>query len=98
MRNTERACANDPDLPDAVADGVDFGNIDERVARLPPIHQWAFRTVLEAQEWLQARDVVRDMILLALDATDAQPVTEKSRLEARAALAEALDAIEGVSQ
>ena len=39
--------------------------------------------------------VIRDMILLALDATEAPNLPEASRLEARAALAEALDVIEG---
>lgn len=39
--------------------------------------------------------VIRDMILLALDATEAPAMTERNRLEARAALAEALGALEG---
>lgn len=39
--------------------------------------------------------VVRDMILLALDATESPAMTERNRIEARAALAEALDAMEG---
>lgn len=39
--------------------------------------------------------VIRDMILLALDATDAPNTTEPNRLAARAALAEALDVLEG---
>ena len=42
--------------------------------------------------------VVRDMILLALDATEAQPISDANRLEARAALANALDVIERVGQ
>lgn len=44
------------------------------------------------------RCVIRDMILLTLDATEARPMDGKNRLEARAALAEALDVIEGVGQ
>jgi len=40
-------------------------------------------------------DVIRDMILLALDATEAENLPELSRLEARAALAEALDVLDG---
>ncbi|MTH34424.1 hypothetical protein GL279_07415 [Paracoccus limosus] len=39
--------------------------------------------------------IIRDMILLALDATEAPNLPEANRLEARAALAEALDVIEG---
>lgn len=39
--------------------------------------------------------VIRDMILLALDATETPNLPEANRLEARAALAEALDVIEG---
>lgn len=39
--------------------------------------------------------VIRDMILLALDATDTQNLPEANRLEARHALAEALDVLEG---
>ncbi|MDZ7907134.1 MAG: hypothetical protein U5N10_02170 [Gemmobacter sp.] len=39
--------------------------------------------------------VIRDMILLALDATEAPNLPEANRLEARAALAEALDAMDG---
>lgn len=43
-----------------------------------------------------ARDhLIRDMILLALDATETPNLPEVNRLEARAALAEALDAMEG---
>lgn len=45
-----------------------------------------------------SQHIIRDMILLALDATEAQNLPETNRLEARAALAEALDVIEGVSQ
>lgn len=39
--------------------------------------------------------IIRDMILLALDATEAPNTTEPNRMEARAALAEALDLLEG---
>lgn len=39
--------------------------------------------------------VIRDMILLALDATEAPNLPEANRLEARAAMAEALDVLEG---
>ena len=39
--------------------------------------------------------IIRDMILLALDATENPAMTERNRIEARAALAEALDAMEG---
>ena len=39
--------------------------------------------------------IIRDMILLALDATETPNLPEANRLEARAALAEALDVIEG---
>lgn len=39
--------------------------------------------------------VIRDMILLALDATETPNLPEANRLEARAALAEALDVLEG---
>lgn len=42
--------------------------------------------------------VVRDMILLALDATEVPNLPEQNRIEARAALVEALDAIKGVVQ
>ena len=42
--------------------------------------------------------IICDMILIALDATEAQNLPEMNRLEARAALAEALDVIEGVGQ
>lgn len=45
-----------------------------------------------------SRHVIRDMILIALDATEAPNLSETARLEARAALAEALDVIEGASQ
>jgi hypothetical protein len=38
--------------------------------------------------------VVRDMILLALDATESPAMDERNRTEARGALAEALDVIE----
>ncbi len=40
-------------------------------------------------------NVIRDMILQALDLTEAENLTEQNRKAARAALAEALDAIEG---
>ena len=39
--------------------------------------------------------VIRDMILLALDATEAENLPEPNRREARAALAEALDVMDG---
>lgn len=39
--------------------------------------------------------IIRDMILLALDATETENMPEANRLEARAALAEALDVLEG---
>ena len=39
--------------------------------------------------------VIRDMILLALDATEAENLPEPNRQEARAALAEALDVMDG---
>lgn len=39
--------------------------------------------------------VIRDMILLALDATEAPNLPEANRLEARAAMAEALGMLEG---
>lgn len=39
--------------------------------------------------------IIRDMILLALDATEAPNLSEISRLEARAALADALDLFDG---
>ena len=39
--------------------------------------------------------VIRDMILLALDATEAPNLPEANRLEARAARAEALGMLEG---
>ena len=39
--------------------------------------------------------IIRDMILVALDATENPAMTERNRIEARAALAEALDAMEG---
>ena len=39
--------------------------------------------------------VIRDTILLALDLTEAENLTEQNRKAARAALAEALEAIEG---
>ena len=39
--------------------------------------------------------VIRDMILLALDATETPNLPEANRLEAHAALAEALDVLEG---
>lgn len=39
--------------------------------------------------------IIRDMILLALDATESPDMTDLHRLEARAALAEALDVMEG---
>lgn len=39
--------------------------------------------------------VIRDMILLALDATEAENLPEQNRQEARAALAEALDVMDG---
>lgn len=39
-------------------------------------------------------DVIRDLILLALDATESPDMSERNRIEARAALAEALDLIE----
>lgn len=42
--------------------------------------------------------IIRDMILLALDATETPNTPEPNRLEARAALAEALDVLEGVVQ
>lgn len=42
--------------------------------------------------------IIRDMILLALDATEAPNTLEPNRLEARAALAEALDVLEGVAR
>lgn len=41
--------------------------------------------------------IIRDMILLALDATEAPNLPEANRMEARQALAEALDAMEGVA-
>ena len=44
-----------------------------------------------------ALDVARDMILLALDLTEAPNLSERHRLEARAALAEALDAVEAAA-
>ncbi|WP_299907695.1 hypothetical protein [uncultured Paracoccus sp.] len=59
---------------------------------------------MELKERLGANDigladaslhVIRDMILLALDATEAPNLSEQNRIEARAALAEALDAMEG---
>lgn len=42
--------------------------------------------------------IIRDMILLALDATETLNLPEANRLEARAALAEALDVMEEVAQ
>lgn len=39
--------------------------------------------------------IIRDMILLALDATESPNLSKQSRLEARAALAEALDVFDG---
>lgn len=39
--------------------------------------------------------IIRDMILLALDATEAENLPEANRLEARRALVEALDLFEG---
>lgn len=39
-------------------------------------------------------DVIRDLILLALGATQSPDMSERNRIEARAALAEALDLIE----
>lgn len=39
--------------------------------------------------------IIRDMILLALDATEAENMPEPNRREARAALIEALDVMEG---
>ena len=41
--------------------------------------------------------IVRDMILLALVETDAPALPEVNRLAARAALAEALDVLEGAA-
>lgn len=38
---------------------------------------------------------IRDNIFLALDATESPGMTERNRTEARAALAEALDLLEG---
>jgi len=40
-------------------------------------------------------DEIRDLILIALDATESPDMTDRNRLEARAALAEALDLLEG---
>lgn len=42
-----------------------------------------------------SRLIIRDMILPALDATQSPDMTDRNRLEARAALAEALDVLEG---
>ena len=42
---------------------------------------------------IAALHVIRDMILLALDATEAENLSEQNRHETRAALAEALDAM-----
>ncbi|RCW77686.1 hypothetical protein [Paracoccus lutimaris] len=42
-----------------------------------------------------SRHIIRDMILLALDATESPNLPEANRIEARAALAEALDTMEG---
>ena len=39
--------------------------------------------------------VLRDMILLALDAIEAENLPETNRLQARAALTEALDVLDG---
>lgn len=39
--------------------------------------------------------VIRDLILIALDATESPDMTDLNRLEARAALAEALEYLEG---
>ena len=39
--------------------------------------------------------IICDMILVALDATENPVMTERNRIETRAALAEALDAMEG---
>lgn len=40
--------------------------------------------------------MIRDIIILALDATDPDTLTEKGLMEARHALIEALDVVEGV--
>ncbi|KIN73268.1 hypothetical protein [Sulfitobacter guttiformis] len=42
--------------------------------------------------------VIRDMILIALDATEAPDLSERNRLEAHSALTEAMILIEGGSQ
>lgn len=47
---------------------------------------------------VHAADLIRDLILIALDATESPDMTDRNRLEARAALAEALDLIEGAVQ
>ncbi|WBU53328.1 hypothetical protein [Paracoccus sp. SCSIO 75233] len=41
--------------------------------------------------------VIRDMILLALDATDPERLTAESLTEARHAMIEALDVVEGAA-
>lgn len=47
---------------------------------------------------VHSADLIRDLILIALDATESPDMTDRNRLEARAALAEALDLIEGAAQ
>ena len=47
---------------------------------------------------VNSADLIRDLILIALDATESPTMTDRNRLEARAALAEALDLIEGAAQ
>lgn len=60
--------------------------------------QLASQIIADFAGEVHSADLVRDLILIALDATESPDMTNRNRLEARAALAEALDLIEGAAQ
>lgn len=59
--------------------------------------QLASQIIADFTGKVHSGDLIRDLILIALDATESPDMTDRNRLEARAALAEALDLIEGVA-
>lgn len=89
MQTEQRARANGPGLL----------SLADAMASVPANDLLMFRNAagvlgVEAAEGLQ---VIRDMVLLALDETEAAHLPEVNRLSARAALAEALDVLEGAA-
>ncbi|GAB1362406.1 hypothetical protein MASR1M32_16420 [Rhodobacter sp.] len=80
-----------PEMENPAAVGAAHGENGKAV-------QLASRIIADFTGEVHSADLIRDLILIALDATEFPDMTDRNRLEARAALAEALDLIKGAAQ